>query len=135
VESWGGSLKIESGPGGTCVIITLPAAAKPAAGLRAALLDDDPLVHMNWKMAAKAAGAELKTYKTPGELAAAAAALPRDIPLYIDSELADDAKGEDIAAELHDKGFADITMATGHGPDKFKHLPWLKVAGKEPPWA
>ncbi|KAF0125533.1 MAG: hypothetical protein FD189_478 [Elusimicrobia bacterium] len=120
---------------GTSVLISLPSAAKPAAGLRAVLLDDDPLVHMNWRMAAKAAGAELNTYKTPRELAAAAATLPRDIPLYIDSELADGAKGEDIAAELHDKGFSDITMATGHGPDKFAHLPWLKVSGKEPPWS
>jgi len=55
--------------------------------------------------------------------------------LYIDSELAEGAKGENIAAELHDKGFTDITMATGHGPDKFAHLPWLKVSGKEPPWS
>ena len=136
VESWGGGLKIESEPGkGTAVLITLPAAAKPAAGLRAALLDDDALVHMNWKMAAKAAGAELKSYKTPQEFAAAAETLPRDIPLYIDSELGDGARGEDIARELHDKGFTDITMATGHDAAKFAHLPWLKVAGKEPPWA
>ncbi|HNT97052.1 MAG TPA: HAMP domain-containing sensor histidine kinase [Elusimicrobiales bacterium] len=135
VESWGGSLTIESEPGkGTSVLISLPAAAKPAAGLSAVLLDDDPLVHMNWRMAAKAAGAELKAYKTPQELLAAAETLPRDIPLYIDSELADGAKGEDIAAELHDKGFTDITMATGHRADKFARLPWLKVSGKEPPW-
>jgi len=26
-------------------------------------------------------------------------------------------------------------MATGHAADKFAHLPWLKIAGKEPPWA
>ncbi len=136
VENWGGELTIDSGPGkGTIVTLSLPAAAKPAAGLRAVLLDDDPLVHMNWKMAAKAAGAELKAYKTPQELAAVAATLPREIPLYIDSELADGAKGEDIAADLHDKGFTDITMATGHGPEKFARLPWLKVSGKEPPWS
>jgi len=136
VESWGGSLAIESEPGkGTAITISLPAAAKPAPGLRAVLLDDDSLVHMNWRMAAKAAGAELNAYKTPQELIAAAETLPRDIPLYIDSELADGAKGEDVAAELHAKGFSDITMATGHGPDKFAHLPWLKVTGKEPPWA
>lgn len=135
-ESWGGGLKIESAPGkGTSVVITLPAAARPAAGLRAVLLDDDALVHMNWRLAAKAAGADLKLFKTPQELAAAAGTLPRDIPLYIDSELGDGLKGEDIAMELHGKGFADISMATGHSPEKFSHLPWLKVTGKEPPWA
>lgn len=135
VENWGGSLQIESEPGkGTAVAITLPAAAKAAAGLRAVLLDDDMLVHMNWKMAAKAAGAELKAFKTPQELAAAAETLARDIPLYIDSELGDGVKGEDIAKNLHDKGFTDITMATGHAAARFSHLPWLKVTGKEPPW-
>lgn len=136
VESWGGSLEILSEVGkGTAITITLPAAAKPAAGLRAVLLDDDPLVHMNWKMSARAAGADLKLFKTPQELSAVAETLPRDIPLYIDSELGDGAKGEDIAKELHEKGFADISMATGHDAAKFAHLPWLKVAGKEPPWA
>lgn len=118
------------------MIITLPAAAaRPAAGPRAALLDNDPLVHMNWRLAAKAAGAELKSFRTPQELAAAAETLPRDFPLYIDSDLSSDIKGEDIASELHKKGFTDITMATGHGAEKFSHLPWLKIAGKEPPWA
>lgn len=135
VESWGGSLAIASAVGsGTKVTISLPVAAKPSAGLRAVLLDDDPLVHMNWKMAARAAGADLKLFKTSQELSVAAETLPRDIPLYIDSELGDGAKGEDIAKELYDKGFTDITMATGHDAVKFAYLPWLKTAGKEPPW-
>ncbi|MGD9642922.1 MAG: sensor histidine kinase [Elusimicrobiales bacterium] len=135
-ESWGGSLRIESAPGkGTSVIMELPAAAKPAAGLRAVLLDDDLLVHMNWRMAAKAAGADLKAYKTAEEFAAAAGTLPRDIPVYIDSELGDGVKGEEIAKDLHERGFTDLTMATGHGAEKFANLPWLKVTGKEPPWA
>lgn len=135
-ESWGGSLRIESAPGkGTSVVMELPAAAKPAAGLRAVLLDDDLLVHMNWRMAAKAAGADLKAYKTAEEFAAAAGTLPRDIPVYIDSELGDGVKGEDIAKDLHGRGFTDLTMATGHGAEKFADLPWLKVTGKEPPWA
>lgn len=78
---------------------------------------------MNWRLAAKAAGANLKSYKTPQEFAAAAETLPRDIPLYIDSDLGNDIKGENIAKDLRGKGFTDITMSTGHGPEKFVHLP------------
>ena len=136
VEAWGGGLKISSEPGkGTAVAIELPRikAAKPSGMV--VLLDDDPLVHMNWKMAAKAAGVELKAFKTPEDFTAALETLPKDAHIYIDSELGSDIKGEDIAKDLHEKGFTDLTMATGHGAEKFTHLPWLKAAGKEPPWA
>jgi hypothetical protein len=32
-------------------------------------------------------------------------------------------------------GFSDIAMATGHSPEKFSHLPCLKVTGKDTLWA
>ena len=135
VEGWGGVFKIESAIGkGTTVLLELPRAGfKPVSRL-AVLLDDDMLVHMNWKIAAKTAGVELKAFKTPEDFRAGTAELAKDTPFYIDSELGNDVKGEDIAKDLHGKGFTDITMATGHGPEKFTHLPWLKVTGKEPPW-
>ena len=136
IEDWGGSFKIESDPGkGTTVRIELPCVTDQASGRTAVLLDDDMLVHMNWKMAAKAAGVELKAYKIPEDFSLAVEALSKDTLIYIDSDLGNDVKGEDIAKDLHEKGFTNITMATGHGPEKFAHLPWLKVTGKEPPWA
>lgn len=136
VESWGGAFRIASAPGnGTTVIIELPRLEQVEAPRLAVLLDDDALAHMNWRMAARAAGAELKACKTPAELEAALSGLPKSTPVYIDSELGDGAKGEDIAKGLHDKGYTDLSMATGHGAENFAHLPWLKVAGKEPPWA
>ncbi|MCX5791296.1 MAG: HAMP domain-containing sensor histidine kinase [Elusimicrobia bacterium] len=104
------------------------------AGRQAALLDDDDLVNFNWKMAARSAGIELKTYKNAGEFLLAAETLSKDTPVYIDSELGEGVSGADIAKELHQKGFSDITMATGHGPKRFEQLSWLKVSGKEPPW-
>ncbi len=136
IEGWGGSFTMKSEPGqGTAVLITLPRAAVQSAGRTAVLLDDDMLVHMNWKLAAKAAGVDLKAYKIPEDFSAGIETLPKDTPIYIDSDLSNGLKGENIAKELHAKGFADLTMATGHGPEKFAHLPWLKVTGKEPPWA
>lgn len=137
VEGWGGSFSINSALGaGTVVNLELPAAA-PAKSedRRAVLLDDDMLVHMNWKMSAKAAGVELLAYKTPGDFAAAVQTLPKDIPVYIDSELGSGLKGEDIASDLHEKGFTRLALATGRAPEEFSSLPWLKVTGKEPPWA
>jgi len=135
VESWGGSLRIESQPDkGTSILIELPQAAARTAPRTAVLLDDDQLVHMNWKMAARTAGVELIAYTLPADFSAGLATLPKDTPLYIDSELGDGIKGEDIVAELKNNGFTDITMATGLEPERFSHLPWLKVNGKEPPW-
>jgi signal transduction histidine kinase len=136
VEAWGGSFRLESELGrGTVATIELPVVgAPPAAASMTVLLDDDMLVHMNWKMAARAAGAYLLAYKEPGELLGVLDSLPKDAALYIDSDLGGGAKGEDIARELRDKGYINVTMATGHGPEKFSHLPWLKVSGKEPPW-
>ena len=137
VESWGGSFKIESEPGkGTVVRIELPRAADPVVGRMAVLLDDDMLVHMNWKMAAKAAGVELKAYKIPEDFAAGREALSKDTPIYLDSDLGDGIQGEDIAKDLHAKGFTNLYLATGHAPESLPPMPWIKqVVGKEPPWA
>jgi signal transduction histidine kinase len=135
-ESWGGKLRIESEPGkGTRVTAELQLAGQPlAADSAAVLLDDDPLVHMNWKMAAKSAGTTLTAYRAPDELLNALGSIPKDARIFIDSELGNGVKGEDIACRLHDLGFTCISMTTGHGPEKFAHLKWLKVSGKEPPW-
>lgn len=116
------------------ILIGLPAA--PAAHIRgrAVLLDDDALTHMNWEDAAQANGIELKAFTSPAEFMAALGDFPKDIPLYIDSELGDGVKGENIAAELKEKGYTNICLATGHPPEKFAHLPWLKVITKEAPW-
>jgi signal transduction histidine kinase len=136
VEAWGGAFLMESELGkGTAVTIELPRVGEKASNRLVVLLDDDLLVHMNWKLAAKAAGAELKAYKTPEDFTAGIAGFPKDTTIYIDSELGNGVRGEDIAKDLHGQGFSALTMATGHGPEKFAHLPWLKVTGKEPPWA
>ncbi len=136
VEGWGGSLKIDSKPGaGTVVTIELPAIEAAAAPGAAVLIDDDALVRMNWKTAARGKGIALQAFASPADFYAAESSLHKDIPVYIDSELGNGIKGEELAQTLKDKGYSNICLETGHSSANFSHIPWLKVAGKEPPWA
>lgn len=111
--------------------------AEPAAGPAgtAVLLDDDALVHMTWRMSAKAAGVALKVYEDPAALMRDSASLPLNTPVYIDSNLGGGLKGEDVAQALHEKGFTDLYMETGHQAQLFSGLRFLKgVQSKKPPW-
>lgn len=123
-------LKVRSIPKGLLEFVPV----KVGAPRQAVLLDDDQIVHMNWETAAEEAGIELKSYKTPDELLGGLGAFSKATPIYIDSELGVDVKGEDIAAALKEKGFTDLTLVTGYSPERFTHLSWLKVRGKESPW-
>jgi FixJ family two-component response regulator len=100
----------------------------------AILIDDDELVRLVWQFQAKEAGVQLLTYNDPNEVDFLAVNL--DTPIYLDSELENGVKGENVAHKLHLQGFQNIYLATGYNPEDFKHLTFLKgVIGKSPPWA
>jgi signal transduction histidine kinase len=101
---------------------------------RAVLLDDSTITQMTWEIAADEAGAELLGYTDPDKFMADLGQLPKDMPIYIDSDLGENIKGENIAADLKEKGYTNVCLATAHPPEKFAHMPWLKVRSKEAPW-
>lgn len=118
------------------VPIVIDAPEETRTGPDAVLVDDDALVHMTWKMAAKSKGLELMAFSTSKELLAALSGLPKDTPFYLDSELGDGVQGKRVAQDLHAQGFSNLYLATGRAPDSFPHMPWIKqVVGKEPPWS
>jgi len=44
-------------------------------------------------------------------------------------------RGEEIAKGLYEKGFRNLYLTTGHSPETFPHLPWIReIVGKKPPW-
>lgn len=112
----------------------VPIVIEATAPKFAVLLDDDALTHMTWELAAQEHGIDLKAFTNPDEFRHNLGDFPKDVPLYIDSDLGENIKGESIAEELKTKGFTNICLATAHPPEKFAHLPWLKVITKEPPW-
>lgn len=101
----------------------------------AILIDDDDLVHMNWKMAAKRQNKIVRVYAGPDEFWKESVEFAKDTPIYVDSNLADGIKGEDVSWMMGKKGFSNLHLATGYDASQFDEMPWLKsIVGKSPPW-
>ena len=110
-------------------------ATASAPAVDAVLIDDDPLVHMAWNMAAKRAGKRVAFFKAPREFLGRQAYVSADVPLYVDAQLGELVQGEEFARELLESGFTNVILATGRDPATFAHLPWItQVVGKEPPF-
>jgi signal transduction histidine kinase len=103
-------------------------------GMDAILIDDDPLVRDGWLSRARASGKRLATYGSVGEFRATAATVNHQVPIFVDSALGNDEKGEDFAYELHLQGFHQIYLATGYPPSYFEQMEWLSgIISKDPP--
>ncbi len=103
---------------------------------RAVLIDDDELVHMMWKMSAKKHSITLITYSSPTQFLAEQSKITLDTPIYIDSNLGNGIKGEEIAQQLKQLGYREIHLTTGYDAANFGAAPGLtSVIGKAPPWS
>lgn len=100
------------------------------------LLDDDDLSRKVWKTAAKRAGVSLQVFSRPEDLIEALNEATPESPIYLDSDLENGVKGEDIARELFRRGFREIYLVTGFPKEHFKEpMPYVKaILGKEPIW-
>ncbi|OGR90870.1 MAG: hypothetical protein A2V88_02155 [Elusimicrobia bacterium RBG_16_66_12] len=107
-----------------------------SAQLDAVLIDDDPLTRMTWKMAASRSSKKLQAFSTVAEFLQEAPAIDRETPIYIDADLADGVNGAQESLRIHELGFQEIYLATGHEAARFAAYTHLRgVVGKEPPWS
>lgn len=98
------------------------------------LIDNDPLVHMTWSMAAKDNLLQFKGYANHIDFLKDALEIDTATPIYIDSNLSKEIKGEEVAKEIYKLGFNIIYLVTGCDPDSFKDVSHIKaVLGKLPP--
>ncbi|HOJ85483.1 MAG TPA: HAMP domain-containing sensor histidine kinase [Elusimicrobiales bacterium] len=127
----GGVLDINSEEGfGTEVILKIPIKIR-----KIVLIDDDILVRKNWEFSAKKKNIELDIYDNTESFIQNMDKYDFDTEIYIDSELGEDNKGEDIARNLYEIGYTNIYIETGHSFEKFKDLKYIKaVISKEPPF-
>jgi len=99
------------------------------------LIDDDILVQIAWKLAAKKAGKKLLIFSKPSDFLEVMESFDPSLVIYIDSNLENDVRGEVIAREISRSGFRNLYLTTGYTASTFDHYPWIQgVVGKEPPW-
>lgn len=145
LKEWQGDLRIlETGKNGTVLLIELQAEKKklisneiseaPAKPKQIVLIDDDELTRTTWAMKAKRSNISLKTYGDINSFKADIGSISKDDVLYIDSELGE-IKGEELAVELHDLGFTDLSIASGHPAERFSKFTFLRsVISKKAPF-
>lgn len=98
-------------------------------------IDNDDLMRTVWSLAAEDAGLSISTYSSPNEFNSELSKYRKDTLIYIDSDFGGNVKGEQYAKHLYDLGFTELYLATGHPPEHFKHLPWIRlIVSKEPPF-
>ena len=99
------------------------------------LVDDDSLIHLMWKVAASERGKDVLFFSSITELFAITPALDRNTPIYVDANLGNGVRGEDVVAVLVQTGFRSVFLATGYTSEDLGALPAnVQVVGKEPPW-
>ena len=114
----------------------LPATGDPVHPPDAVLIDDDPDIRFVWGLEAKAVGKLSQTYAMSDAFLAVAAQIAKTTPIYVDVDLGNGTKGEDVAKTLHAAGFTQLYLATGYSAKDFAHVTWVQgILGKLPPWA
>lgn len=103
--------------------------------LDAVLIDDDPLTRIIWQNAASDLGKRFRAFSSTESFLRESAGIDFKTPLYIDAKLADGVDGAKESRRIHELGFHEIYLATGHPASAFEGLKHLQgVVGKEPPW-
>ena len=99
------------------------------------LIDNDPLVHLTWSDSASRNGKRLRMLFSPDPFFDLAPTLRRNIPIFVDSDLGNGLKGEEVVQRIQALGFTNVLMETGYSPEHFERSPWItRVIGKDPPW-
>jgi len=132
LEYLGGTLKIDSIQGeGSTVTIQIPAAPSEleSNSTAAILIDNDELVRDTWSMLAAKEQLNLVTFSSYNDFISNVKSLNKLSPVFIDSDLGSNIKGEDKVIEITALGFSKIILQSGYSFSK-KPKGITKVIGK-----
>jgi anti-sigma regulatory factor (Ser/Thr protein kinase) len=99
------------------------------------LLDDSQLVLDTWKLRAIEKSINFHGFSHIEPFMVFIRDIDIRSKIYIDSDLGNGLKGEEVAREIYNQGYKNLYIATGFESNKFKELKFLKgVIGKVPPF-
>jgi FixJ family two-component response regulator len=97
------------------------------------LIDDDKLVHMNWKRTLRKKGYELSSFYSVDDFLDNSKSFERKTPIYVDSNLGEGLKGEILSEDIYNEGFKNLYITTGYHSDSINKPLWIKdIIGKAP---
>ena len=134
LEEIQGSLTYESKVGeGTVVSIRIPARVQPTVGRPdLMLIDNEEFIRVTWEVAASESGVSCATFGSVEEFIGMSDMIPRNVPLFIDSDLGHGQLGQSFAPKLRELGFERIYLATGYGDLAGQELPCIDgIVGKQ----
>lgn len=124
MKEWNGQLVIlKTSPSGTTIRLIFNSQVEVKQHY---LIDDDELVRITWEARARKNGISLQTFNSHNKFLEVKNTILKDSLIFIDSELGN-IKGEEIALTLHEEGFTNISITSGHPPENFKQLHFLRT--------
>lgn len=137
IQSSGGTFSIDSIYGkGTTITIRLPI-VPPRFVCDTPdfiFIDDSRYLTDAWQAQASLKGKKLVVFNSIEDAERYIHLFPKTTPIYIDSELGGNIKGEDLAKSLYNKGFSTLYLCTGRDELEFPAMSWIKkIVGKEYP--
>lgn len=113
----GGAIELSSIVGeGTTAVLRVPVQSISVELLPMdfVLVDNDDLVRMTWELRAAARGRTIKLFSSIDELLPISEAIPKDVPIFLDSDLGNNIRGQDAAPRLRQLGFRHIYVTTNY---------------------
>jgi len=82
-------------------------------------------------MEAEKCGVSLSCYSSVQEFISSSSKYSKDIKIYIDSNLANNKKGEIESEKIYDLGFKNLYLATGYSKEDIDKPSWIiDIVGK-----
>lgn len=133
LDKVGGSIQFDSSSVGTTVLMKIPAILEPENNVDLVFVDNKNFIRSTWEIWSDMKGLKILTFSSVEELITSVNLISKNCPVFLDSDLDDEKKGEHYAPLLKDIGFKKVILATGYSyHQKVKPTGIDFVIGKDP---